>query len=239
MSRLCRQEAEEAALAKENKLAAQAAAREAAAAAAVAAADQIVKSPSDFSCHSYELFVGQEKGNDDNNKEKMSIRSIESASDQRHKQINNNHSAANKVRKVSAVSIRLADVRSDLHSASFWRNVTRLVLLSTSIPPTPRSYESNLCEAIRFDSTRRQSIATDDEITAPGVASKPGAGFFPYDLALSRFSRAESVYLSQSGSRPGWRRDSSGLLGNRIERAPARAQTKTRMQIEWAIRRTR
>lgn len=106
----CRQEAEEAALAKENK----AAAREAAAAAreaareAAAAAEQIVKSPSDFSCHSYELFVGQEKGNDDNNKEKMSIRSIESVSDQRHlKQINNNHSAANKVRKVSAVSIRL------------------------------------------------------------------------------------------------------------------------------------
>jgi len=107
----CRQEAEEAALAKENK----AAAREAAAAAreaareAAAAAEQIVKSPSDFSCHSYELFVGQEKGNDDNNKEKMSIRSIESVSDQRHlKQINNNHSAANKVRKVSAVSIRLS-----------------------------------------------------------------------------------------------------------------------------------
>ena len=35
----------------------------------------MAKSPSDFSCHSYELFVGQEKGNDDNNKEKMSIRS--------------------------------------------------------------------------------------------------------------------------------------------------------------------
>lgn len=106
--RLCQQEAEEAAIAKQNKLEAQAAARDAAAAAAIAA-EQIVKSPSDFSCHSYELFVGQEKGNDDNNKEKMSIRSIESASDQRHKQINNNHSAANKVRKVSAVSIRLAD----------------------------------------------------------------------------------------------------------------------------------
>ncbi|XP_071554604.1 sodium voltage-gated channel paralytic isoform X4 [Temnothorax nylanderi] len=108
-------EAEEAAIAKENKLAARAAAHEAAAAAheaaaaaaaaaATEAANQIVKSPSEFSCHSYELFVGQEKGNDDNNKEKMSIRSIESAGDQRHiKQINNNHSAANKVRKVSAV----------------------------------------------------------------------------------------------------------------------------------------
>ncbi|XP_061935171.1 sodium channel protein para isoform X19 [Apis cerana] len=96
-------EAEEAALAKENKLAAQAAAREAAAHAAVTAADQIVKSPSDFSCHSYELFVGQEKGNDDNNKERMSIRSIESVSEHRVKQINN-HTTTTKVRKVSAVS---------------------------------------------------------------------------------------------------------------------------------------
>ncbi|XP_011689749.1 PREDICTED: sodium channel protein para [Wasmannia auropunctata] len=115
-------EAEEAALAKENKLAAQAAAREAAAAAAAAAeeaADQIVKSPSDFSCHSYELFVGQEKGNDDNNKEKMSIRSIESAGDQRHiKQINNNHSAANKVRKVSAASLSLPGSPFNLRRSS-------------------------------------------------------------------------------------------------------------------------
>ncbi|XP_043795196.1 sodium channel protein para isoform X5 [Apis laboriosa] len=96
-------EAEEAALAKETKLAAQAAAREAAAHAVVTAADQIVKSPSDFSCHSYELFVGQEKGNDDNNKERMSIRSIESVSEHRVKQINN-HTTTTKVRKVSAVS---------------------------------------------------------------------------------------------------------------------------------------
>lgn len=103
------QEAEEAALAKENKLAAQAAAREAAAHAAVTATDQIVKSPSDFSCHSYELFVGQEKGNDDNNKERMSIRSIESVSEHRVKQINN-HTTTTKVRKVSAVSVWLADV---------------------------------------------------------------------------------------------------------------------------------
>ncbi|XP_044010866.1 sodium channel protein para isoform X12 [Aphidius gifuensis] len=99
-------EAEEAALAKENKLAAQAAAREAAAAAA--ASDAIVKSPSDFSCHSYELFVGQEKGNDDNNKERMSIRSVESIGEYRLRQINNNHTnAANKVRKVSAASLSL------------------------------------------------------------------------------------------------------------------------------------
>ncbi|XP_012272837.1 sodium channel protein para isoform X4 [Orussus abietinus] len=105
-------EAEEAALAKENKLAAQAAAKEAAAAAAAVAAEQIAKSPSDFSCQSYELFVGQEKGNDDNNKERMSIRSIESVSEHRVKASNNNHTTTTtttttKVRKVSAASLSL------------------------------------------------------------------------------------------------------------------------------------
>ncbi|XP_058837805.1 sodium channel protein para-like isoform X2 [Topomyia yanbarensis] len=70
-------EAEEAAAAKQAKLEAHAAA------AAAAANPEIAKSPSDFSCHSYELFVGQEKSNDDNNKEKMSIRSegLESVSE--------------------------------------------------------------------------------------------------------------------------------------------------------------
>lgn len=71
------QDAEEAAIAKENKLAAQQEARENAAAAALAA-ENMVKSPSAYSCHSYESFVNQEKTNDDNNKERMSIRSVES-----------------------------------------------------------------------------------------------------------------------------------------------------------------
>lgn len=67
------------------------------------------KSPSDFSCHSYELFVGQEKGNDDNNKEKMSIRSegLESVSEMTKPAptaIASGTTTA-KVRKVSAVSI--------------------------------------------------------------------------------------------------------------------------------------
>lgn len=76
------QEAEEAAAARQAKIEAHAAAAAAAAQAAMEP-EQIAKSPSDFSCHSYELFVGQEKGNDDNNKEKMSIRSegLESVSE--------------------------------------------------------------------------------------------------------------------------------------------------------------
>jgi voltage-gated sodium channel type II alpha len=67
--------------------------------------EQIAKSPSDFSCHSYELFVGQEKGNDDNNKEKMSIRSegLESVSEIR--TAPTALASAKQARKVSTVSM--------------------------------------------------------------------------------------------------------------------------------------
>lgn len=76
--------------------------REAAAelAAAEAEAGSVVKSPSDFSAHSYELFIGQEKGNiDDNNREKMSIRS-DSLSQGRP------NTAGSRNRKVSVVSLQ-------------------------------------------------------------------------------------------------------------------------------------
>ncbi|XP_061507107.1 sodium channel protein para isoform X44 [Anopheles gambiae] len=96
-------EAEEAAAAKAAKLEAQQAA------AAAAANPEIAKSPSDFSCHSYELFVGQEKGNDDNNKEKMSIRSegLESVSEITRTTAPTATAAGTaKARKVSAFTIR-------------------------------------------------------------------------------------------------------------------------------------
>ncbi|XP_065082898.1 sodium channel protein para isoform X41 [Ochlerotatus camptorhynchus] len=96
-------EAEEAAAAKAAKLEAHAAA------AAAAANPEIAKSPSDFSCHSYELFVGQEKGNDDNNKEKMSIRSegLESVSEITRTTAPTATAAGTaKARKVSAFTIR-------------------------------------------------------------------------------------------------------------------------------------
>ncbi|XP_064538572.1 sodium channel protein para isoform X46 [Drosophila montana] len=74
-------EAEEAAAAKAAKLEERANAHAQAAADAAAAEEaalhpEMAKSPT-YSCISYELFVGGEKGNDDNNKEKMSIRSVE------------------------------------------------------------------------------------------------------------------------------------------------------------------
>ncbi|XP_031636806.1 sodium channel protein para isoform X42 [Contarinia nasturtii] len=107
-------EAEQAAVAKQAKIEAHAAAAANAAAAAVAAAEaaahpEMAKSPSDFSCHSYELFVGQEKGNDDNNKEKMSIRSegLESVSEMQRPTAPSAGTMASKVRKVSTTSLSL------------------------------------------------------------------------------------------------------------------------------------
>ncbi|XP_055699426.1 sodium channel protein para isoform X18 [Phlebotomus papatasi] len=104
-------EAEEAAAAKQAKLEERANAA-AAAAEAAEAAEHMAKSPSDFSCHSYELFVGQEKGNDDNNKEKMSIRSegLESLSEMTRPSAPSGVAAGTasaKVRKVSAASLSL------------------------------------------------------------------------------------------------------------------------------------
>lgn len=95
--------------AKIEALEAHAAARAAAAAEAANEAanphHEMAKSPSDFSCHSYEIFVSQEKGNDDNNKEKMSIRSegLESVSEMQRPNVPTAGTMA-KVRKVSTVS---------------------------------------------------------------------------------------------------------------------------------------
>lgn len=96
------QEAEAAAVAKEAKRAKQADKE----AHAAQQASEVVKSPSGSSCLSYELFVGQAKGNDEkmNERENMSIRSEggDSISEHRGRIAGANGSM---VRKVSAVSI--------------------------------------------------------------------------------------------------------------------------------------
>nr|AAV93244.1 voltage-sensitive sodium channel [Musca domestica] len=107
-------EAEEAAAAKAAKLEERAnvaaqAARDAADAAAAALHPEMAKSPT-YSCISYELFVGGEKGNDDNNKEKMSIRSVEVESESVsviQRQPAPTTAPATKVRKVSTTSLSL------------------------------------------------------------------------------------------------------------------------------------
>ncbi|XP_030378201.1 sodium channel protein para isoform X7 [Scaptodrosophila lebanonensis] len=108
-------EAEEAAAAKAAKLEERANAQAQAAADAAAAEEaalhpEMAKSPT-YSCISYELFVGGEKGNDDNNKEKMSIRSVEVESEsvsviQRQPAPTTAHQAT-KVRKPSTTSLSL------------------------------------------------------------------------------------------------------------------------------------
>ncbi|KAH8289510.1 hypothetical protein KR054_006547 [Drosophila jambulina] len=108
-------EAEEAAAAKAAKLEERANAQAQAAADAAAAEEaalhpEMAKSPT-YSCISYEMFVGGEKGNDDNNKEKMSIRSVEVESEsvsviQRQPAPTTAHQAT-KVRKVSTTSLSL------------------------------------------------------------------------------------------------------------------------------------
>lgn len=94
------QEAEAAAIAKEAKRAKQADKL----AQAAQQSSEVVKSPSGCSCLSYELFVGQAKGNDDNKRENMSIHSEggDSISEHRGRIGGTNGSM---VRKVSAVSI--------------------------------------------------------------------------------------------------------------------------------------
>ncbi|CAH0687848.1 unnamed protein product [Spodoptera exigua] len=106
-------EAEQKAAARADKAEAREAhAREAAAAAQAAAYAEAhpAKSPSDFSCQSYELFVNQERGNqDDNTRERMSLRSDpfqDSVSTQpTHKPTatDPHHDSARRPRKVSMV----------------------------------------------------------------------------------------------------------------------------------------
>ncbi|XP_050562487.1 sodium channel protein para isoform X34 [Spodoptera frugiperda] len=109
-------EAEQKAAARADKAEAREAhAREAAAAAQAAAYAEAhpAKSPSDFSCQSYELFVNQERGNqDDNTRERMSLRSDpfqDSVSTQpTHKPTATDpHHDARRPRKVSMASLSL------------------------------------------------------------------------------------------------------------------------------------
>ncbi|KAK1120318.1 hypothetical protein K0M31_012302 [Melipona bicolor] len=196
-------EAEEAALAKENKLAAQAAAREAAAAAAVAAADQIVKSPSDFSCHSYELFVGQEKGNDDNNKERMSIRSIESVSEHRVKQINN-HTTTTKPRKVSARKKSLRDLQSLKHSSDFFNELSQCLEPFVTTASIHDSHLTKYYVELHVASKLTKMKLAMTELLDRSLLSRSMKGAFSFDSNLNMAS------LSLPGSPFNLRRSSRG-----------------------------
>lgn len=73
--------------------------------------NSIAKSPSEHSCHSYELFIGQEKGVVDDNKEKMSIRSDTLSQGKQ-------SLYSNKIHKVSATSLSLPGSPFNIRRAS-------------------------------------------------------------------------------------------------------------------------
>ncbi|XP_069697315.1 sodium channel protein para isoform X12 [Periplaneta americana] len=129
-------EAEEAARAKEAKRARQADKEAAHAAGLAQAAAEVVKSPSGSSCLSYELFVGQ-KGNADNNKEKMSIRSEEGDSISEHRRIVGANGTAG-VRKVSAVPhCQYRDSNTATKSQFTFAYPESLMKASLSLPGSP------------------------------------------------------------------------------------------------------
>ncbi|XP_033607453.1 sodium channel protein para isoform X21 [Cryptotermes secundus] len=126
-------EAEAAAIAKEAKRAKQADKL----AQAAQQSSEVVKSPSGCSCLSYELFVGQPKGNDDNKRENMSIRSEggDSISEHRGRIAGANGSM---VRKVSAVPhCQYRDSNTATKSQFTFTYPESLVKASLSLPGSP------------------------------------------------------------------------------------------------------
>lgn len=106
----------------------------------------MAKSPT-YSCISYELFVGGEKGNDDNNKEKMSIRSVEVESESVsviQRQPAPTTAPATKVRKVSTVSTtQLANVLSKFFILSL--SISIQLLITTNKQTKSKTKNPNIC----------------------------------------------------------------------------------------------
>ncbi|XP_065166084.1 sodium channel protein para isoform X6 [Atheta coriaria] len=188
-------EAEEAAQAKLARAEAHAAARAAAAESPHLPPDggggtEIVKSPSEFSCHSYELFVGQEKGHDDNNKEKMSIRSegLDSVSEQRRVPTNSNNT-----RKVSTTSLSLPGSPFNLRRGSrgshqFTRNNRRMVV-------PPGGDRKPLVLSTYLDAQEHLPYADDSNAVTP-MSEENGAMVVP--MYYTNLGSRHSSYTSHA-----------------------------------------
>ncbi|XP_031337062.1 sodium channel protein para isoform X6 [Photinus pyralis] len=137
------------------------------------AAQDIVKSPSDFSCHSYELFVGQEKGHDDNNKEKMSIRSegLDSVSEQRRVPTN-----PSKMRKVSAASLSLPGSPFNLRRGS--RGSHQFTLRQNRRMVAPPGDRKPLVLSTYLDAQEHLPYADDSNAVTP-MSEENGAMVVP------------------------------------------------------------
>ncbi|KAJ8937407.1 hypothetical protein NQ314_011893, partial [Rhamnusium bicolor] len=192
-------EAEKAAQAKQDRADARAAAaeeareaREAAAAAALAGDvdPDIVKSPSDFSCQSYELFVGQAKGNDDNNKEKMSIRSegLDSVSEQRRIPTN-----PTKMRKVSAASLSLPGSPFNLRRGS--RGSHQFTLRNNRRMVAPPGDRKPLVLSTYLDAQEHLPYADDSNAVTP-MSEENGAMVVP--IYYANLGSRHSSYTSHA-----------------------------------------
>ncbi|CAH0562424.1 unnamed protein product [Brassicogethes aeneus] len=220
-------EAEKAAQAKQDRADARAAAAleashaaEAAAAAAEAGPD-IVKSPSDFSCHSYELFVGQAKGHDDNNKEKMSIRSegLDSVSEQRRIPTN-----PTKMRKVSAASLSLPGSPFNLRRGS--RGSHQFTLRNNRRMVAPPGDRKPLVLSTYLDAQEHLPYADDSNAVTP-MSEENGAMVVPmyYTNLGSRHSSYTSHASRMSYTSHG---DLLGGLGGNIKVMTKESQLRCR-----------
>ncbi|KAL1117949.1 hypothetical protein AAG570_004262 [Ranatra chinensis] len=185
-------EAQEAAEAKENKRAAKAAAAQAAAQAAMQAQSGggggVAKSPSDFSAHSYELFIGQEKGNvDDNNREKMSIRS-DSMSQGR-------YSNTSKTRKVSAASLSLPGSPFNLRRGSRGSHQFTMRNGRSRFAATPGGDRKPLVLSTYLDAQEHLPYADDSNAVTP-MSEENGAMVVP--LYTANLGSRHSSYTSHA-----------------------------------------
>ncbi|XP_044257372.1 sodium channel protein para-like isoform X3 [Tribolium madens] len=171
-------------------------AAEAAAAAAAAAAagcdnDQyIIKSSSDYSCHSYESFVGQPNGQDDNNKEKISIRSegLDSVSEQRRLPTN-----LSKMRKVSAASLSLPGSPFNLRRGS--RGSHQFTLRNNRRMVAPPGDRKPLVLSTYLDAQEHLPYADDSNAVTP-MSEENGVMVLP--MYYTNLGSRHSSYTSHA-----------------------------------------
>nr|XP_053611694.1 sodium channel protein para isoform X26 [Plodia interpunctella] len=186
-------EAEQKAAARADKQEAREAhAREQAAAAEAAAYAEAhpAKSPSDYSCQSYELFVNQERVNqDDNTRERMSLRSdpfADSVSTQPTHKPTEHHDNARRARKVSMASLSLPGSPFNLRRGS--RGSHQMALRPNGRPRYPPGADRKpLVLSTYLDAQEHLPYADDSNAVTP-MSEENGAIIIP-------------VYYANLGSR--------------------------------------
>ncbi|KAF2902697.1 hypothetical protein ILUMI_03476 [Ignelater luminosus] len=129
----------------------------------------IVNSPSDFSCHSHQLFIEEKNGHNGNNSEKLSIRSegLDSVSEQRRAPSN-----LAKIRKVSAASLSLPG------SPFNWRRGSRGSHRQTRRMVAPPGDHKPLVLSTYLDAQEHLPYADDSNAVTP-MSEENGAMVVP------------------------------------------------------------